>query len=60
MSNSRKIKLPKPKVCRQCARGDHTGQHHAMCPRCGSRLEENAAHRQVEPGRWVCLVAGAN
>lgn len=60
MSNSRRIKPPRPKTCRQCARGNHTGHQHAICPQCGNRLEQGPLHREVEPGRWVCLVAGAN
>jgi len=60
VSNTRKIKPPRPKVCCQCARGNHTGHQHAICPQCGGRLEESVTHRQTAPGRWVCLVAGAN
>ena len=63
MSNNRKIRPTRPKMCRQCARGNHTGHAHAVCPECGGRLERDAWHQEIRPGQWVCLhriIAGAN
>jgi hypothetical protein len=53
MSNSRRLRKPKKRTCRQCAAGNHTGHEHKMCPVCQDRLEPGKPHVHIAGGAWV-------